>query len=91
MYSSFKTNMTQMPKPTMFSVLIYIVVKTEKVPTFSYKILNSYTKPHFFVFSEKQGLLRCFKAVIQPPSERTVRATQLSYLEKKWKGLKDEG
>lgn len=50
MCSSFKTNMAKMPKPTLFSVLIYIVVKIEKVPTFSYKILNSYTKPHFLSF-----------------------------------------
>jgi len=40
--------MSQMPKPTLFSVLIYIVVKIEKAPTFLYKILNSYTKTIFF-------------------------------------------
>lgn len=30
MYSSVKTNTTPMPKPTLFSMLIYIVVKIEK-------------------------------------------------------------
>lgn len=74
MHSSFKTNMTQMPKPTLFSVQIYIVVKTEKALTFSYKILNSYKKLIFLSFElvKSEGVLRYFNNIIQPPSGQMV-------------------
>lgn len=44
------------------------------MPTFSYKILNSYKKNLFFVFcvNEKKGLLRCFKNVVQLPLGQTI-------------------